>query len=805
MRISFSWLKEYIDINQEPEEIAEILTATGLEVEKTAVFETITGGLKGLVVGEVLACNQHPNADKLSVTQVDIGNGETVPIVCGAPNVAAGQKVVVAKVGTTIYPLDHAPFQIGKAKIRGEVSMGMICAEDEIGLGDNHDGIMVLDTDLPNGTPATVHFNISDDIVFEIGLTPNRGDATSHIGVARDLHAVTGHPVRWPDQGKFSVDNQNLDIDVIVENQEACPRYSGLTISGITVGESPQWIKDKLLAIGLNPINNVVDITNFVLHEMGQPLHAFDADEVTGNQVIVKSLPDGATFTTLDEVERKLKAHDLMICNESEGMCIAGVFGGIKSGVKESTKNIFLESAYFSPDYIRRTAQHHGLKTDASFRFERGTDPDITVTALKRAAMLIKEVAGGQISSAVKDIYPEKIPSRKVAMKYAHIDRLIGEKIDRKIIERILTRLDVKVENNTATDFTAVVPAYRSDVTREADVIEEILRIYGFNNIPVPEHTSSDFMAKFPEKDPDKVQQAVTSALVANGFYEIITNSLTKPEYAEKDGLLNPQGNVKIINKLSEDLEVMRQRLLYTMMEVAAYNISHKQRDLKLFEIGKVYFKTGKGYGEQKQLGILMTGHADPGNWHSKSAPATFFHLSSVVRSVIEKITPRPIESRVVTTEGPWENKLELQINNKVVAVLGKVKRETSLLLEIKQEVYYAELFWDYLSELSASEITYQEVPKFPEVKRDLSLVLDKARSYEEVKNMALKSSQGLLKRMDVFDVYEGDKIEQNKKAYAITFILQDKEKTLTDKVIDKTMAKLMRSFETQMNALIRK
>ncbi|MEJ2004776.1 MAG: phenylalanine--tRNA ligase subunit beta, partial [Cyclobacteriaceae bacterium] len=602
MKISLNWLKEYISLDEAPEKIAQRLTDTGLEVEGLEKIETIKGGLEGLVIGEVLTCEPHENADRLKVTTVDIGEDEPSQIVCGAPNVEEGQKVVVATVGTTLYPADGSSFKIKKAKIRGVRSMGMICAEDEIGVGESHDGIMVLDTGLPNGTPASDFFDISDDYQIEIGLTPNRADAASHIGVARDLKAVLHHEIKRPDVNKFNDAKGKRPIEVIVENTDACPRYSGLTLENITVGPSPEWLQNRLRSIGLSPINNVVDVTNFVLHETGQPMHAFDADKIANSTVIIKTLPSGSKFTTLDEKERKLNADDLMICNgNGEGMCIAGVFGGIHSGVTDNTTRVFLESAYFSPDYIRRTAQFHKLKTDASFRYERGTDPEMTVYALKRAALLLQEIAGAEISSELIDLYPQKIEPIAIEVTYAHIDRLIGIPVPRPTVETILTHLDIKLKDQTDDGFTAIVPAYRVDVTREADIIEEILRIYGFNNVELPKHLSSDYLAEFSETSPDKLQRTVTELLVSNGFYEVITNSLTKPDYAEEASFLDASSSVPILNKLSEDLGVMRQSLLFSILEVAQYNISHKQTELRIFEFGREYARKGNGYNERNR------------------------------------------------------------------------------------------------------------------------------------------------------------------------------------------------------------
>lgn len=805
MKISLNWLKDYIQLDQDVETISKSLTDTGLEVEGLEEFGKIPGGLEGLVIGEVLTCEKHPNADKLKITTVDIGTDAPSPIVCGAPNVTKGQKVVVTTVGTTLYPKGHDSFKIKKAKIRGEVSEGMICAEDEIGLGDGHDGIMVLDTNLPNGTPAIEYFDLDEDYIFEIGLTPNRADATSHIGTARDLKAVYKQAVKWPSVEDFKVDNNDLKIEVDVQNLEACPRYSGLTITNAQVGPSPEWLQTKLKSIGLAPINNVVDTTNFVLHEMGQPMHAFDADQIKDNKVIVKTLPEGSTFTTLDEKERKLRDTDLMICNgKEEGMCIAGVFGGIKSGVTEKTTNIFLESAYFSADYIRKTAQHHQLKTDASFRYERGTDPYITVYALKRAALLIKELTGGKISSDIVDVYPNEIKPLAVPVKYKNIDRLIGKSLNKKLIHEILNDLDIETKEVDETSFSAIIPPYRVDVTREADVIEEILRIYGFNNVDLPEYVKSDFLANFPETDPDGVQKTISELLVSNGFYETITNSLTKPEYAAQAENLSEENDVVILNKLSEDLGVMRQSMLYNSLETAVYNINRKQSDLKLFEFGKTYHLNNGKYKENKRLAVLMTGNKLSENWIEKNKKIEFHDLSAIVSIILEKLTKEEITNEVIH-EYPFDYALVSKINNKEVARFGKVKNGILKKFDLKQEIFFADINWDLLLKQTNNNIVFEEVSKFPEVRRDLSLVIDKSVAFEEIKKLAWSQEKHLIKKINVFDVYEGDKIEQNQKAYALSFILQDKRKTLTDKIIDKTMTKLMTTFESKLGAIIRK
>ncbi|MCA6077933.1 phenylalanine--tRNA ligase subunit beta [Fulvivirga sedimenti] len=805
MKISLNWLKEYIELDESPEKIGERLTDTGLEVESIETIEAVRGGMQGLVIGEVLQCEPHENADRLKVTMVDIGADEPVQIVCGAPNVDAGQKVVVATVGTMLYPKDGEAFEIRKAKIRGVASAGMICAEDEIGLGESHDGIMVLSTDLDNGTPAANYFNLQDDHIIEIGLTPNRADAASHIGVARDLKAVLHKEVLWPDVSAFPDNISGTPVSVEVLNTEACPRYSGLTLENITVGPSPEWLQNRLRSIGLAPINNIVDITNFVLHETGQPMHAFDADKISGQKVIVQTLPEGTTFTTLDEKERKLAAGDLMICDGgNSGMCIAGVFGGTGSGVKESTRRVFLESAYFSPDYIRKTAQYHKLKTDASFRYERGTDPEITVYALKRAALLMQEIAGATIASEIIDIYPQKIEPKIIEVSYAHIDRLIGIPVPTPTVETILKRLDIQMTDLTDDGFRAVVPPYRVDVTREADIIEEVLRIYGFNQVPLPESLSSDFLAEFDEKSPDKLQRTISDLLVSNGFFEIITNSLTKPAYSADYGVSNPEESVEILNKLSEDLGVMRQSLLFSMLEVAQYNISHKQTELRLFEFGKEYSKHDDKYTERQRLGLIFSGKFLEENWQKTDRDVHFHDLSGVVHLILSRILNASLQQEVVS-DPRFSYTLSLRVGKREIARLGMVDSKLSRKFGIRQNVYFADIDWDQVIRISNNSIIFKEVAKFPEVRRDLSLVISKNITFEDIRMLALKNESKILKDVRMFDVYEGDKIESGKKAYALTFTLQDRNRTLDDKVIDKTMNRLMSAFETELNALIRK
>jgi len=804
MKISFSWLKDYINIDEDAESLGKRLTSTGLEVESVEIYEEVEGSLNGLIVGEVLTCEKHPNADALKVTTVDIGNGDPLPVVCGAPNVEAGQKVVIAPVGTTLHPISGESFKIKKTKIRGEVSEGMICAEDEVGLGNDHSGIIVLDPGLKTGASVRDYFKPLKDHIYEIGLTPNRSDAISHIGVSRDIRAITGNEVLFPSVESFNVDNNDLPIEVIVENTEACPRYSAITFKDVTIKESPRWLKNKLQSIGLSPINNVVDITNFVLHELGQPLHAFDADQIIGEKVIIKTMPHGSKFITLDEIERELLPTDLMICNIKEGMCIAGVFGGVKSGVTNKTKNIFLESAYFSPDYIRRTAHYHELKTDASFRFERGTDPDITVQALKRASILIRELAGGTIASDVIDVYPKQIKPFEVPVSYAHIDRLIGKSIPVDEIKRILNLLDINIINDTMKGFTAIVPPYRVDVYREADIIEEILRIYGYDNIEIPTKIKSDFLAEFPLKDPEKVQSKMSDLLSSIGFTEIITNSFTTRKYSEAVPAVNKGDDVDILNKLSEDLGVLRQTLLFTGLEVIAYNISHRQKILKLFELGKSYAKVNGNYLEYNQLSLFMTGDYEAENWRSETNPVEFHHLYEVIQKILYKFNIHDPELNFIQDEIIKEG-ITLSIKGKMLVTFGWLSDDVLGQANIKQDVLYGIVDWDFFFELTTTEITFEPVSKYPEVRRDLSLVIDKSVTFKDILEIAKKNENKLVRNINVFDFYEGEKIDKNKKAYALSFTLQDKSKTLSEKAIDRTMNHLIKVFENELGAIIRK
>jgi len=802
MNISLNWLKEFIAIEEAPEVLSDTLTQTGLEVEGLEHVEKIPGGLKGVVIGEVLECKQHPNADKLKITQVDIGQEQPSPIVCGAPNVAKGQKVLVATVNSTIYPTGHDPIKIKKAKIRGEVSMGMICAEDELGLGTSHDGIMVLETDLPNGTPAAKYLKPEEDWVFEIGLTPNRGDAASHLGTARDIRAVTGRGVSLPEVPKFDI-QEDRPIEVKVENAEACPRYSGVTIRGVKIQPSPDWLQWKLRAIGLEPINNIVDITNYICHGFGQPMHAFDAAAVKGDKVIIRTLPSGTSFTTLDEKERSLHQDDLMICNDQEGMCIAGVFGGTDSGIKDSTTDIFLESAYFSAEYIRNSVQRHGITTDSSFRYERGADPDITLTALKYAASLILELAGGKIASDFIDIHTPVEPVR-IRTPFAYFNRLIGNDISKDRIIAILESLDIQCADVSEESFEAVVPPYRNDVTRKADLVEEVLRIYGFNNIEIDEHSSTSYLAEFNEVEPYKLEERLSHFLAGKGYHEILTNSLTHPDYQSKAKVdaLQP---VEILNKSSEELAYMKTSPVHSGLEVVRHNINRKMSNLKLFEFAKTYSQNKKGYQEKRHLCLYLTGHLEEENWQRPNTETQFQDLMGPVTGCLEFLGVKDWQHETLNQNALFAGGLSLVVNNQPLGEAGLIAPKLCNYFDIKQKVWYARLDWDGLVEHSKSDFIFSALPKFPEVRRDLSLVIDKNISFDRIEEIAFKSAKKLLNRINIFSVYEGDKLEEGKKSYAVSFFLQDETKTLNDKLIDKVMNKLMADYEQEVGAVIRK
>ena len=808
MKISLNWLKQFIEITESAQELDELLTGTGLEVESIERHEAILGGLQGFVVGEVLTCERFEVKEKLlSLTTVDIGTGTPSQVICGASNVASGQKVIVATVGTMLY--DHAKgepiFQITSKKTYGHLSEGMICAEDELGLGTSHDGILVLNTELPNGTPASKYFNLEADLLIEIGLTPNRADAASHWGVARDIKAKTGREIKLPSIKNFKVENNNFPIELVVETPIDCPRFCGLTIDGVEVRESPEWLRKSLETIGLRSINNIVDITNYICHGLGQPMHAYDWYAIKGQKIVVKTLPTGTKFTTLDEVERTLAETDLMICDAEEAIGIAGIFGGTKSGIKPETNRIYLEVAYFDPASIRKTAQRHSLKTDASFRFERGTDPNAKIFALKYATLLIQEVAGGIASSEINDFYPSPIEDFRVQILYKNIDRLIGKELDKSLIHDILNKLEIGIFNNVEGGFEAFVPSYRVDVTREADIIEEILRIYGFNNIELSETLGTNFLSSFPAKERENLQLKLSQVLAANGFNEIITNSLTKSAYSELIKADLPNENVEILNKLSEDLGVMRQTMLFSGLEVLAYNINRRQKDLKVFDFGKTYHKINDKYVEKSHLAILVTGNTESETWQIKSQKIAFHTLASSVIKVLGTMGVKNFDSKPIENSATFEYGLSYLINKKEVVKLGLIKPNVAKKAEVKQHVFFADIDWDYLFKQFNDEAIFVELPKFPEVRRDLSLVLDETVSFDQIQKIARNYEKNLLKQINVFDVYQGENLGEGKKSYSVSFMLQDYEQTLTDKVIDRTMEKLMGAFEKEIGAVIRK
>ncbi len=786
----------------------ELLTDLGLEVEGIDLIESIKGSLQGVVVGEILSCEKHPNADKLSITMVNIGGEEPIQIVCGAPNVAAGQKVPVATVGTILYDEQEKSFKIKKGKIRGEVSFGMICAEDELGLGKGHDGILVLDDALTPGTPVADVFKIETDEVFEIGLTPNRADAMSHYGTARDLRAgLMQQGIKLelisPSVSNFHVDERKLKFDIEVENKELAPRYCGITITDLKVKESPEWIQNKLKALGLAPINNIVDITNYVLHELGQPLHAFDANKVNGNKILVKTLKAGTKFTTLDGVERELDVEDLMICDaNSNPLCLAGVFGGEDSGVSNKTTSIFLESAYFNPVSIRKSAKRHALNTDASFRFERGVNPNFTKYALKRAALLISEITGGTIASDIIDLYPTKIIDFELFLSYENVERLIGEKLSNETIKKILASLEIKINSETEGGLGLIVPAYRVDVQREADIIEEILRVYGYNNIQFSHKLNTSI--PFFDFSVVKIENIVGNQLNSLGFYEIMSNSLTKASYIEYSDNLNEENNVAMLNPLSNDLAVMRQSLLFSGLESISYNINRKNNLLKFFEFGKTYHKYDEKYEEFKHLALFVSGNRSKNTWTSTKKTSDFFYVKGVVKSLLERLGVVSIKTSP-TKNDVFSEGVSLGLGKFKLADIGVVKKEILKHFGIKQEVVYVDLNWDNVLKISSNKgIKVKALPKFPSVKRDLSLLLDSSVTFEELYNLAFQTERKLLKEVDLFDVYEGNKLGANKKSYAVSFLLEDEQKTLNEKQIDKIMQKLQATFEKNLEATLR-
>jgi len=822
MKISYNWLKKYLQLDLDPEHVSLILTDCGLEVEGIEHYESLKGGLQGVFIGEVISCVKHPDSDHLNVTTVNIGKPDLLHIVCGAANVAAGQKVPVATIGTVLYNGNES-FEIKKSKIRGEVSEGMICAEDELGLGDSHAGIMILDLSAKVGTSAKDYFGLYEDAVYEIGLTPNRSDATSHYGVARDLAAAInnrndekgGLKLSLPSVKAFKIDNHELPIHVIVEAPEACPRYSGVTIKGVKVAPSPEWLQHYLKAIGLRPINNIVDVTNFVLMELGQPLHAFDADQIKGNKVIVRKLNKGTKFITLDGLTRELGAEDLMICNTEEGMCIGGVFGGIQSGVTTGTGNIFLESAYFDPTHIRKTSKAHGLKTDASFRFERGTDPNITIYALKRAALLIQELAGGTISSEIEDVYPKPIENKIIEISFKRVNKLIGKTIDPLIIRSILESLEIIVLQQSEEGMLLSVPPFKADVDREADVIEEILRIYGYNNIEIGERLNSTLSYR-PKPDVEKMRNIIADFLVANGFCEIMTNSLTKTDYYQDNQEFLAENCVRVLNPLSRDLEVMRQTLLYGGLESIAYNYNRKANDLRFFELGNVYTYNSskateqnvtKKYNERQQLAIYLSGREEEENWKNSDANIDFFDLKKIIYGILVRLGIKEKEITAETISGKSiPQGLRLIVRQKEVAAFGVISNSLNKQFDLKHPVYYASLYWnDIIRICGNNSVTFTEISRYPEVRRDLALVINKETTFADIQRIANQYGKKILRRVNLFDVYEGDKIEAGKKSYAVSFTLQDEEKTLAEKEIDAFMNRMMMGFEKELGAVIRK
>ena len=827
MKISYKWLKEYVDTDLTPHQLDDLLTFSGLEIEGVEKVETIKGGLEHVVIAQVLTCEPHPNSDHLHITTVDVGGDRPLDIVCGAPNVAAGQKVVCAQIGTKIYTSDTEFYEIKKGKLRGAVSEGMLCAADELQLGSSHDGIMVLPDNAPVGMPAKDYFHVDDDYTLEVAITANRSDATSHIGVARDVVAVLNtreHQslhINWPSVAPLKSTCSDKPISVTVEEPELCPRYSGLTIRNVEVKESPDWLKDKLRTIGLRPINNIVDITNFVLFEVGQPLHAFDADQIEGGQVIVKRLPQDTPFVTLDGVQRKLDARDLMICNAKEGMCIAGVFGGEKSGVTMQTTNVFLESAYFNPVSIRKTSKRHGLKTDASFRYERGCDPNITTWALQRAANLIHELAGGEVCGDMIDLYPKPIEKAEVEINYQRIYNLIGSPIPVDSVRTALKSLDIDIEKEDEEGMTLRIPTCKVDVYRECDVVEEIMRIYGYNNIPFDEHINS-CLSYGIRPNPNKLKNAVSDYLTNNGFSEIMNNSLTKSEYYEDNADFPADQCVRILNPLSKELNVMRQTLLYSGMECVMRNVNHKILDQKLYEFGRTYalntalaadptqesVPVEKKYVETQHIAIFMTGTMLPENWKTASESTDFYHLKSFVSNILHRMRVNNARIQMQpSTEAFYAEGINIVFkdSHKKIGSIGRLHKSLLKRFDCKQDVFYADLNWDLLlKSYPEKEVTYTELPKFPEVRRDLALVLDKNVTFAQIEQVAYNTEKKLLRQVGLFDIYEGKGIPEGMKSYAVSFILQDTEKTLNDKQIEAVMAKLQKNLETQLGAKLR-
>ena len=820
MNISYNWLKEFVDFDLSPLELADALTSIGLEVGGVEEIQTIKGGLEGLVIGEVLTCEPHPNSDHMHVTNVNLGSGEPVQIVCGAPNVAAGQKVIVATIGTKLYDGDDC-FTLKKSKLRGIESCGMICAEDEIGIGTDHSGIIVLPDDAVVGTPAKDYYNIKSDYVLEVDITPNRADACSHYGVARDLYAyLTQRGIQTslhkPSVDDFKVDNHDLDINVTIVNSEACPRYAGITIKGVTVKESPEWLQNDLRMIGLRPINNIVDITNYILFAYGHPMHCFDADKIKGNQVIVKCMAEGTPFVTLDGVERKLSSRDLMICNAKEPMCIGGVFGGLESGTTEETKNVFLESAYFHPTWIRKTARRHGLSTDASFRYERGIDPNNTIYILKLAAMMVKELAGGEISSEIKDVSCKDFPPFRVELAYQRVNDLIGKNIPVDTVKSIVNSLEMEIVEETAEGLTLDVPQYRVDVQRDCDVIEDILRIYGYNNVEIPTTLKSSLVAETETDKSNKLQNLVAEQLVGAGFNEIMNNSLTKAAYYDNLNSYPAQNLVRLMNPLSSDLNVMRETLLFGGLETIARNVNHKNPDLKLFEFGNCYYyreekrneeKALAPYSESYHLGLWLTGKDKQGSWIHADEENNAYMLKAYVENILGRIGLR---MRDLTIENLSTDIYASAIviktqGGKRLAMIGTVTRKLLKLFDIDNAVYFADINWiEVMRSIRSLKVSFKELPKFPAVRRDLALLVDKSVQFAQIEKLAFDADRKLVKSVNLFDVYEGKHLESGKKSYAISITLQDESQTLNDKVIDKVMQKIIKSLEERAGARLR-
>ena len=825
MKISYNWLREYVNSSLTPSEAEKILSSIGLEVESMESVEEIPGSLDGVVVGEVVECGKHPDADKLSLTKVDAGESELLQIVCGAPNVAKGQKVLVAKVGTTLTFTSGEQVKLKRAKIRGVESAGMICAEDELGIGTSHDGIMVLPADAVVGTPAKEYLGLETDTLLEIGLTPNRVDAASHIGVARDFSAWlrfngTDSRLLKPSVENFESLVKSLDIKpakVTVVAADGAPRYAGLTFDNVTLAPSPDWLKKRISAIGLRPINNIVDITNFILHETGHPLHAFDYDKIAGHEVIVRRAKDGERFTTLDGVERELTADDLMICDAEKPMTLAGIFGGAESGITSSTKRVFLESAYFNPVSIRKSSKRHQIKTDASFRYERGADPEMVPYAIKRAAILFQELAGATVAGDIIDIYPEKIDRAVVEIDFERVERLIGKRIGRESILNILEYLEYDILKSDNTGASLSVPCYRVDVTRECDIVEDVLRIYGYNNVEIPERMVAS-ITPGRKPDPESVKEGLSAFLAANGFHEIMNNSLTKGEYYSKLKSFPEENLVKILNPLSSDLNAMRQTLLLSGLEVVSYNINRQSSDLKLFEIGNVYSYSPaddgdlspalnlKSYKEGTKISLIVTG---PGvqSWRTSAIPASYFTLKGQLELLLRRygIEPADLEYSSAPSDIFSEGLVYKTQSGKEIGMMGTISQTLLKRFGIKQQVFAAEISWDILFQLiKKQKVLFKEMPKFPEVKRDLALLLDEGVSFTEIRKSAFKAERKILKSVTLFDVYRGDKIPEGKKQYAISFVLQDSEKTLTDKYVEETMSKLLKNFETNFGAQLR-